>query len=151
MACDIWCQNPRCVQKKTNGQIRGSKGNKYYQSFKAQGYLGYWCSHHCRKEWYDLDREVCIQAVGIIGKKTIPLDDAWFVEYSYGTYRYNNETNEGGYVNNGWYLMNKLQGIKQSITKEQAQTPEQVSEGHSWTHIDDDQAKQLAVELGLAS
>ena len=58
---------------------------------------------------------------------------------------------QGGYVNNGWYLMNKLQGIKQSITKEQAQTPEQISEGHSWTHIDDDQAKQLAVQLGLAS
>ena len=96
-------------------------------------------------------RVSCIQAVGIIGKKTIPLDDAWFVEYSYGTYRYNNETNEGGYVNQGWYLMNKLQGIKQSITQEQAQTSDQRSQGYSWTHIDDDQAKQLAVELGLAS
>ena len=148
---DRWCQNKNCPQKKTQSQIRGSKGSKYYQSFKAQDYLGYWCSHRCRQEWYDINREVCVQAVGIIGKKTIPLDDAWFVEYSYGTYRYNNETNEGGYVNNGWYLMNKLQGIKQSITKEQAQTPEQVSEGHSWTHIDDDQAKQLAVKLGLAS
>ena len=150
-ASDMWCQNPMCVQKKTNGQIRGSKGNKYYQSKKAQDYLGYWCSHTCREKWFDINREVCVQAVGIIGKKTIPLDDAWFVEYSYGTYRYNNETYEGGYVNQGWYLMNKLQGIKQSITQEQAQTPEQISEGHSWTHIDDDQAKQLAVKLGLAS
>jgi len=150
-ASDIWCQNPKCVQRKSNAQIRGSKGNKYYQSFKAQDYLGYWCSHHCRKEWYDLNKEVCIQAVGIIGKKTIPLNDAWFVEYSYGTYRWNDEMNQGGYVNNGWYLMNKLQGIKQSITKEQAQTPEQVSDGHNWRHIDDDQAKQLAIELGLAS
>ena len=150
-ASDIWCQNPKCVQRKTNAQIRGSKGNKYYQSFKAQDYLGYWCSHTCRKEWYDLNKEVCIQAVGIIGKKTIPLNDAWFVEYSYGTYRWNDEMNQGGYVNNGWYLMNKLQGIKQSITQEQAQTPEQISENRNWLHIDDDQAKQLAVELGLAS
>ena len=148
---DIWCQNIKCVQKKTNSQIRGSKGNKYYQSFKAQDYLGYWCSHRCRQEWYDLNKEICVQTVGIIGKKTIPLEDAWFVEYSYGTYVYNNENNQRGYVNQGWYLMNKLQGIKQSITKEQAQTPEQISEGHSWTHIDDDQAKQLAVKLGLAS
>ena len=148
---NIWCQNIKCVQRKTNAQIRGSKGNKYYQSFKAQDYLGYWCSHHCRKEWYDLNREVCIQAVGIIGKKTIPLNDAWFVEYNYGTYRWNDETNQGGYVNTGWYLMNKLQGIKQSITKEQAQTPEQISENRNWLHIDDDQAKQLAVQLGLAS
>ena len=151
MASDIWCQNIKCVQRKSNAQIRGSKGNKYYQSFKAQDYLGYWCSHHCRKEWYDLNREVCIQAVGIIGKKTIPLNDAWFVEYSYGTYRWNDENNTHNYINRGWYLMNKLQGIKQSITQEQAQTPEQISENRSWLHIDDDQAKQLAVELGLAS
>ena len=151
MASNIWCQNPKCVQRKSNAQIRGSKGSKYYQSFKAQDYLGYWCSHTCRKEWYDLNREVCIQAVGIIGKKTIPLDDAWFVEYNYGTYRWNDETNQGGYVNTGWYLMNKLQGIKQSITKEQAQTPEQIRENRNWLHIDDDQAKQLAVKLGLAS
>jgi hypothetical protein len=150
-ASDIWCQNIKCVQRKTNAQIRGSKGNKYYQSFKAQDYLGYWCSHNCRKEWYDLNREVCVQAVGIIGKKTIPLEDAWFVEYSYGTYRWNDETNQGGYVNTGYYLENKLKGIKQLITREQAQTPEQISEGHTWRHIDDDQAKQLAIELGLAS
>ena len=146
-----WCQNKRCPEKKNQNQIRGSKGNKYYQSFKAQDYLGYWCSHTCRKEWYDLNKEVCIQAVGIIGKKTIPLNDAWFVEYSYGTYRWNDEMNQGGYVNQGWYLMNKLQGIKQSITQEQAQTPEQISENRNWLHIDDDQAKQLAVQLGLAS
>ena len=132
-------------------RFRGSKGNKYYQSNKAQDYLQYWCSYRCRQEWYDLNREICVQTVGVIGKKTIPLDDAWFVEYNYGTYRWNDEMNQGGYVNNGWYLMNKLQGIKQSITKEQAQTPEQISEGNSWTHIDDDQAKQLAVQLGLAS
>ena len=148
---DRWCQNKKCPQKKTQSQIRGSKGSKYYQSNKAQDYLQYWCSYRCRQEWYDLNREICVQTVGVIGKKTIPLDDAWFVEYNYGTYRWNDEMNQGGYVNNGWYLMNKLQGIKQSITKEQAQTPEQISEGHSWTHIDDDQAKQLAVQLGLAS
>ena len=148
---NMWCQNPKCVQRKTNAQIRGSKGNKYYQSNKAQDYLQYWCSYRCRQEWYDLNREICIQAVGIIGKKTIPLDDAWFVEYSYGTYRWNDETNQGGYVNQGYYLENKLKGIKQLITREQAQTPEQISENLTWRHIDDEQAKQLAVKLGLAS
>ena len=37
------------------------------------------------------------------------------------------------------------------ITKEQAQTPEQIAEGHGWRHLDDIQAKELAVKLGLAS
>ena len=150
-ASDIWCQNPKCVQRKSNAQIRGSKGNKYYQSFKAQNYLGYWCSHACRKEWYDLNREVCVRAVGIIGKKTIPLEDAWFVEYNYGTYRWNDETNQGGYVNQGFHLINKLQGVKRLITKEQAQSPEQIANGGNWQTIDDTQAKELAVSLGLAS
>ena len=29
-----WCQNKKCPEKKTSGQIRGSKGAKYYQSNK---------------------------------------------------------------------------------------------------------------------
>ena len=148
---DRWCQNKKCPQKKTQSQIRGSKGAKYYQSHKMSKYYFPCCSMRCREQWFDEHKNTLMQAVGYIDKQILPLDDAWYVEYSYGTYRYNNETNEGGYVNQGWYLMNKLQGIKQSITQEQAQTPEQRSEGHSWTHIDDDQAKQLAVELGLAS
>ena len=148
---DIWCQNPKCVQKKTNAQIRGSKGNKYYQSKKAVDYLGYWCSHSCREKWIDLNVETCVQSVGIIGKKTIPLEDAWYVEFNYGQYRWNDETNQGGYVNQGFHLINKLQGVKRLITKEQAQSPEQIANGGNWQTIDDDQAKQLAVSLGLAS
>ena len=35
-----WCQNKKCPQKKTQGQIRGSKGAKYYQSNK------YYCNKY---------------------------------------------------------------------------------------------------------
>ena len=27
-----WCQNPKCPEKKNSNQVRGVKGNKYYQS-----------------------------------------------------------------------------------------------------------------------
>jgi len=37
------------------------------------------------------------------------------------------------------------------ITQQQAQTPEQISEGHNWVTIDTTQAKELAITLGLAS
>ena len=30
-----WCQNKKCPDKKNQDQIRGTKGNKYYQSNKA--------------------------------------------------------------------------------------------------------------------
>ena len=48
-------------------------------------------------------------------------------------------------------IRDRLKGVRQTITREQAQTPEQISEGHEWRHIDDTQARELAIQLGLAS
>ena len=33
-----WCQNPNCADKKSSGQIRGNKGNKWYQSNRVGSY-----------------------------------------------------------------------------------------------------------------
>ena len=137
-----WCQNKKCPEKKTQGQIRGSKGAKYYQSNKASTWIGYWCSNGCRDTWWQDHKDTCMQAVGFIDKQIIPLDDAWFVEY-----RYDWRTED----QNRYHLVNKLKGVDQTITKEQAQTPEQIANNHNWYTIDDTQAKELAVTLGLAS
>ena len=48
-------------------------------------------------------------------------------------------------------IKNKLQGVRRLITREQAQTPEQISNQHGWATIDNEQAKQLAITLSLAS
>jgi len=134
-----WCQNKKCPEKKNQNQIRGSKGAKYYQSNKANWYV-YWCSMGCREQWFNEHKETCMNAVGFIDKQILPLDNAWYVEHSYN---WNSQSGQDEY-----YLINKLQGIKQPITKQQAQTPEQDSD---WQHIDDTQAKELAIQLGLAS
>ena len=137
-----WCQNKKCPHKKTQAQIRGSKGAKYYQSNKANWY-GHWCSMGCREEWWNEHKDTCINAVGFIDKQILPLDDAWYVEYKYG---YNLDES------NRYHLINKLKGIDQHITKQQAQTPEQQAEEYgSYQTIDDTQAKELAITLGLAS
>ena len=138
-----WCQNKSCPSKKNQNQIRGSKGAKYYQSNKASGYYVYWCSMGCRDVWWQEHKDTCMNAVGFIDKQILPLKDAWFVEYKYG---YNlNESNR-------YHLRNKLKGIDRVITKQQAQTPEQQAEEYSdWSTIDDTQAKELAITLGLAS
>ena len=135
-----WCQNKKCPQKKTQSQIRGSKGAKYYQSNKSNRYYKYWCSMGCRETWFQQNADTCMQAVGFIDKQIIPLEDAWYVEYNWG---YNSEPE--------YKLINKLKGVKQTITRQQAQTPEDIESGHSWNTIDDTQAKELAVTLGLAS
>ena len=136
-----WCQNKKCPEKKTQSQIRGSKGAKYYQSNKANWYV-YWCSMGCREQWFNEHKETCMNAVGFIDKQILPLDDAWYVEYRY-------DWREGS--ENRYHLINKLKGIDQHITQQQAQTPEQIADDHSWRTIDDTQARELAIQLGLAS
>ena len=137
-----WCQNKKCPEKKNQNQIRGSKGAKYYQSNKSSSYYFHWCSMGCRDQWWNEHKDTCTQAVGFIDKQIIPLDDAWFVEYRYDW----REEQQDRY-----HLVNKLKGVDQTITREQAQTPEQISNENWWYTISDTQAKELAVTLGLAS
>ena len=137
-----WCQNKRCPEKKNQNQIRGSKGAKYYQSNKSASYYFYWCSMGCRDQWWNEHKDTCMQAVGFIDKQIIPLEDAWFVEYRYD-WRAEQQDR--------YHLVNKLKGVDQTITREQAQTPEQIARDHNWLTIDDTQAKELAIQLSLAS
>ena len=138
-----WCQNKKCPEKKTQSQIRGSKGAKYYQSNKASQYYEHWCSMGCREEWWNEHKDTCMNAVGFIDKQVLALEDAWYVEFSYS---WRNQSNQDQY-----YLINKLKGVKRLITQEQAQTPEQIASNSNWRHIDETQARELAVQLGLAS
>ena len=137
-----WCQNKKCPEKRNQGQIRGSKGAKYYQSNKHNNYYQYWCSMGCRDTWFNEHKDTCMNAVGFIDKQILPLEDAWYVTYVWGHY---------SDANPQYQLVNKLKGVKQSITREQAQTEEQISRGHDWYTIDTPQAKELAITLGLAS
>ncbi len=147
-----WCQNKKCPQKKNQNQIRGSKGAKYYQSNKASGYYEHWCSMGCRETWWNEHKDTCMNAVGFIDKQILPLGDAWLVEYKYGSYEWDNERQERIEVTPaGYYLINKLKGIRRAIPRQQAQTPEDIAEDKTWTTIDDTQAKELAIQLGLAS
>ena len=147
-----WCQNKKCPQKKTQSQIRGNKGSKYYQSNKAKHYYFHmFCGQRCMDQWFNVHWQTCLTAVGEIDKQVIPVDDAWYVEYSYGDYRYNHETERGEYSNQGYHLINKLKGVKQLITRQQAQTQEDIRAGYQHVTIDDEQAKELAIQLGLAS
>ena len=136
-----WCQNKKCVDKKNQSQIRGSKGAKYYQSHKMSKYYFPCCSMRCREQWFDEHKNTLMQAVGYIDKQILPLNDAWYVVYKYD---WREESRDR------YHLRNKLLGIDQQITQQQAQTQEQISKGHTWRTIDDTQARELAVELGLA-
>ena len=141
---DLFCQNKECVNKKNNNQMRGTKGNKHYQSNKVSSYLKYWCTNGCRDQWFNDNATTCMTAVGIIPKQTLPLEDAWEFRADY----HHDDTDGSRHV---YFLVNRLMGVKHSITREQAQTPEQFRNNYGWARKSDSEAKPLAIKLGLVS
>jgi len=141
---DLFCQNKECCYKKNSNQIRGSKGNKHYQSNKATPYMKYWCTNGCRDQWFKDNATTCMTAVGIIPKQTIEVENAWEISADY-----NYAVTDGS--RHDYFLTNKLMGVKHSITRQQAQTPEQLRNDHGWSRRPDSDAKPLAIELGLIS
>ena len=137
-----WCQNKYCCYKRNQNQMRGSKGNKYYQSNKAHKYYyDMFCSQGCFHSYFNSNLSAIKNAVREIDKQTIGVEDAWEIK---------SEWNYAG-QGNTYFLINRLQGINHTITKEQAQTPEQLRQDYSWQTRPDSEAKELAVQLGLAS
>ena len=122
--------------------MRGSKGNKYYQSNKAHDYYyGMFCCQGCFHAWFGTNKETLLNTIGTIGKQTIGVDDAW---------EFKSEWNTVG-QGNSYFLVNRLQGVYQVITREQAQTPEDIRQDYGWSTRPDSEAKPLAIQLGLAS
>ena len=73
-----WCQNKECCYKRNQNQMRGSKGNKYYQSNKAHKYYyGMFCSQGCFHNYFSENLPAIKNAVGEIDKQTTGVDDAW--------------------------------------------------------------------------
>ena len=140
-----WCQNKECCYKRTQSQMRGSKGNKYYQSNKASGYYyDMFCSQGCFHNYFSENLPAIKNAVGTIDKQTIGVDDAWEFKHDHN-YNSNSE-NEDMY-----FLINYLMGVRHALTKEQAQTPEQIRQDYGWYTRENSEAKPLAIQLGLAS
>ena len=142
---DLFCQNKECCYKKTQGQIRGIKGNKHYQSNKATKWLEYWCTTGCRDQWFNTHKQALINAIGIIPKQTVGVENAWEISADY------NYSYRGGDSNYEYFLTNRLMGVKHILTKQQAQTPEQLRLDADWSCKSNSEAKPLAIELGLTS
>ena len=141
-----WCQNPKCPEKKNSNQIRGSKGSKYYQSNKANGYgNGNFCKQGCYDTWSNIYLDRAIDAIGvrIIEPVKVNMENAWLIDQ---TYNYNNENNRWTY-----FLVNKLFNIRQPITPRQALNVEPDADGYNGWHDTKTsaQAKVLAQQLGL--
>ena len=140
-----WCQNPKCPEKKNSNQIRGSKGNKYYQSNKANGYgSGNFCTQGCADSWCSIYMDRAIDSIGvrITEPVKVGMENAWYVEY-------NSNWNSDRQAWNRYYLLsNKLFNVRHPITRLQATGNNRDDYSPPITSA---QAKVLAEQLGLTS
>ena len=107
-----YCQGPKCHTHKTKDRIRGSKGDKHYETRKRSSfYYGNdnFCDQRCMYEWFTMHGQRAIDHFGRLHEpKRTNCDQAW---YKFRDWR--------GGSNNTYYLANDLLGERRPITQEQ--------------------------------
>ena len=67
-----YCQGPKCHEHKTKDRIRGSKGDKHYETRKRTSFYhgnGNFCSMRCWNQWFEKFGD---QAINHFGRITEP-------------------------------------------------------------------------------
>jgi hypothetical protein len=107
-----YCQGPKCHEYRTKDRIRGSKGDKHYETRKRSEFYymnGNCCSFQCQSDWFSKFGELALDRFGRINEpKRNNCDNAW---YKYRDWR--------GYNNNTYYFVNDLLGERRQITEAQ--------------------------------
>ena len=105
-----YCQGPICHEQKTKDRIRGSKGDKHYETRRRSEFYygnGNFCSLNCQDDWF---REYGTRAIDHFGRTTeakrTDCDSAW-----YKSYDWRNGTNH--------YFVTDLLGQRIPITQQQ--------------------------------
>jgi len=105
-----------CHEHKTKDRIRGSKGDKHYQTRKRTSFYylgGNACSMQCERDWYNAFGALALRHFGMIHEpKRQDASDAWYKSYKYN---YNNGSNS----NYDHYFVNDLLGERKPITEQQ--------------------------------
>ena len=106
-----YCQGPKCHEYKTKDRIRGSKGDKHYETRKnSRGfYNSEFCSNMCRDDWFNTFGKRAIDHFGRIHEpKRTDASGAWYKTYDWR-----------GSNNHQHYFVNDLLGERRPITEQQ--------------------------------
>ena len=108
-----YCQGSICHEHKTKDRIRGSKGDKHYETRKRTTYYDLFCDQRCMYEWIELHGQHAVDHFGRLHEpKRTTADNAW-----HKTYKYN--YNNGNDSNYDHYFVNDLLGQRIAITEQQ--------------------------------
>ena len=107
-----YCQGPKCHEYKTKDRIRGSKGDKHYETRKRSSFYygkSNFCSLNCQNDWFNKFGDMAINHFGRIHEpKRQDASGAWYKDYRWVS---------GG--NHDHYFINDLLGERRPITQQQ--------------------------------
>ena len=106
-----YCQGPKCHEHKTKDRIRGSKGDKHYETRKRSSFYymnDNCCSMRCQDDWF---KKFGNMALDRFGRTTEPkradASGAWYKDYDWRA---------NGHL---YYFINDLLGERRPITQAQ--------------------------------
>ena len=103
-----YCQGPSCHEYKTKDRIRGSKGDKHYETRKRTTYYELFCDQRCMYNWVELHGQQAVDHFGRIHEpKRTAASNAWYKDYIW---------RHEGHLH---YFVNDLLGERRPITAQQ--------------------------------
>ena len=111
-----YCQGPKCHEYKTKDRIRGSKGDKHYETRKRSSFYymnDNCCSMRCQDDWFKKFGDMALNRFGRTTEpKRTDASGAWYKDCRYVDY-----TN--GHSNYNHFFINDLLGEKIPISQAQ--------------------------------
>ena len=109
-----YCQGPKCHEYKTKDRIRGSKGDKHYETRKRSSFYyldGNCCSMTCMYDWFNKFGTMALDHFGRVTEaKRVDCDRAWYKS---------SDWNRSSQSYDQYYFINDLLGQRIPITKQQ--------------------------------
>ena len=106
-----YCQGPLCHTYRTKDRIRGSKGDKHYETRKRSEFYymnGNCCTFQCQSDWFDKFGNLALDHFGRIHEpKRNDCNNAWYKDYTWQS---------GGHIH---YFVNDLLGERRPISQAQ--------------------------------
>jgi hypothetical protein len=112
-----YCQGTKCHEYTTKDRIRGSKGDKHYETRKRSSFYygnGNFCDQRCMYDWINKHIEHALDHFGrTYEPKRTDASGAWYKDYRW------NRTETTGQSRYNHYFVNDLLGQRVPITEQQ--------------------------------
>ena len=111
-----YCQGPKCHTYTTKDRIRGSKGDKHYETRKRSQFFygqGNFCTFNCLSDWWSQFGTRAVDHFGRVHEpKRLDCNNAWYKDC-----RFRHSDNRSSYYD--YYFVNDLLGERRPITEAQ--------------------------------